>query len=268
MSKVRVIVVAGNGINCELETQAAFRLAGASCVDIVYLWDLFEGEKDLLQYQILCFPGGFLDGDDLGAAKATCNRINFARIKGKNRSLFDEIQRFFSKGGLILGICNGFQLLVKLGLIPNLNKTFTQEVTLTFNDSGRFETRWVDLKVDTGSKCIFTKGIEYIYLPVRHGEGKFVPKDESIQRMIKERGLIPLYYSDSNGFPTMNYPDNPNGSIGAVAGLCDETGRIFGLMPHPEVYLHRTNHPRWTRERLPEKGMGLLLFENAVRYFT
>jgi phosphoribosylformylglycinamidine synthase len=169
---------------------------------------------------------------------------------------------------MILGVCNGFQLMVKLGLIPSLEDHHgDQEVTLTFNDSGRFEDRWVYLKINPKSPCLFTKGMKGVYLPIRHGEGKFIPEDEAVQGELKRRGLIALQYSNETyRKPATEYPLNPNGSIDAVAGICDDTGRLLGMMPHPEAYLHRTNHPRWTREELPEEGMGLAFFRNAVQY--
>jgi phosphoribosylformylglycinamidine synthase len=158
--------------------------------------------------------------------------------------------------------------MVKLGLIPNLKGgDGEQEVTLTFNDSGRFEDRWVYLKVNPDSPCVFTRGMKGVYLPVRHGEGKFIPKDEDVLKELRKRALIALQYTDAScGWPVMEYPLNPNGSVDAIAGICDETGRLMGLMPHPEAYLHRTNHPRWTREDLPEEGMGVAFFRNAVQY--
>ena len=140
-------------------------------------------------------------------------------------------------------------------------------MTLTFNDSGRFEDRWVHLKVNEDSPCVFTKGIERVYLPIRHGEGKFLTADESVTDQLKKRGMICLQYTDDTGQEaTLEYPLNPNGSVAGVAGICDETGRVFGLMPHPEAFHHRTNHPRWTREELPEQGQGVAFFKNAVEY--
>ncbi|MDD5712263.1 MAG: phosphoribosylformylglycinamidine synthase subunit PurQ, partial [Smithellaceae bacterium] len=141
-----------------------------------------------------------------------------------------------------------------------------QTVTLTFNDSGRFEDRWVYLKGNPQSPCVFTKGIDGVYLPVRHGEGKLIAKDSATLWELQKRNLVAFRYCDAAYKPTMTYPMNPNGSAAAIAGICNETGRLFGLMPHPEAYLHYTNHPRWTREELPEEGMGLALFRNAVSF--
>ncbi len=246
----------------------ACRLAGSEVVDIVHINELIYGEKRLDDYHFLNLPGGFLDGDDLGAAKAGANRIRYARVRGTEERLFDQILRFIEAKKLILGVCNGFQLMVKLGLIPNLEgRVGTQEVTLTFNDSGRFEDRWVYLKVNPDSPSVFTKGMKGVYLPVRHGEGKFIPRDEAVLNELEGRGLIALQYSDETfSKAVMDYPLNPNGSIKAIAGICDATGRLMGLMPHPEAYHHRTNHPRWTREELPEEGMGLSFFKNAIEY--
>ena len=266
--EVRSIVITGYGTNCEVEMAHACRLAGSEVVDIVHINELINGEKSLDDYHFLNLPGGFLDGDDLGAAKAGANRIRYAKVSGRDERLYDQILRFIQAKKLILGVCNGFQLMVKLGLIPNLQRNEGhQEVTLTFNDSGRFEDRWVYVRINPDSACLFTKGMKGVYLPVRHGEGKFIPRDGAVQRELRKRGLIALQYSNEQFHrPVMNYPLNPNGSVDAVAGICDETGRLLGMMPHPEAYHHRTNHPRWTREELPEEGMGLAFFRNAVQY--
>jgi phosphoribosylformylglycinamidine (FGAM) synthase-like amidotransferase family enzyme len=268
MKEVRSIVITGYGTNCEMEMAHACRLAGSEVVDIIHINELINGERRLDDYHFLNLPGGFLDGDDLGAAKAGANRIRYASVFGKSERLYDQILHFIESGKLILGVCNGFQLMVKLGLIPHLEGNHgNQEVTLTFNDSGRFEDRWVYLKVNPKSPCIYTKGMQGVYLPVRHGEGKFIPKDEAVQGALKREELIALQYSDETYHePLMDYPLNPNGSINAVAGVCDRAGRLLGMMPHPEAYLHRTNHPRWTREELPEEGMGVAFFRNAVQY--
>ncbi len=268
MKKVKALVLAGNGINCEMEMAHACKLGGADVVDIVYIYDLLSGEVKLDDYHFLNLPGGFLDGDDLGSAKAMAHRLKYARIAGTGERLEEGILRFIREGKLILGVCNGFQLMVKSGLIPAMGKRYGhQTVTLTFNDSGRFEDRWVYLKANPESPSIFTKGLKGLYLPVRHGEGKFIPRDEEVLAELTRKNLIALQYSDSEyGSPTMEYPLNPNGAVSAIAGICDETGRLFGLMPHPEAYLYFVNHPRWTREKVPEEGMGLAIFRNAVEY--
>ena len=266
--KVKSIVLTGNGTNCEREMAHACKLAGSDVVDIVYISEILYGEKRLDDYHFLNLPGGFLDGDDLGSAKADANRIINSKVKGGKESLFDQFNRFISEGKLILGICNGFQLMVKLGLLPAFgNEYFRQTVTLTFNDSGRFEDRWAYLKINEKSQCVFTQGMKGVYLPVRHGEGKLIPQNEAVLKKLHKKNLVVAQYC----MPDMTtiaeeYPYNPNGSIDAIAGICDETGRLFGMMPHPEAYTHRTNHPRWTREELPEEGMGLTFFKNAVEF--
>jgi phosphoribosylformylglycinamidine synthase I len=246
----------------------ACRLAGSDKVDIIYLYDLFSGEVSLDDYHFLAFPGGFLDGDDLGSAKAMAHRLKHASIAGSVEKLEEAIRRFIHKGKLIIGVCNGFQLLVKAGLLPALDGNYgRQEVTLTINDSGRFEDRWVYLKVNSSSPCVFTRGLEKLYFPVRHGEGKLITRDDGVLKKIMDKNLSVLQYAKEDGSnPTMEYPYNPNGSAAAIAGICDETGRVFGLMPHPEAFLYGVNHPRWTREKVPEEGMGLAIFRNAMEY--
>ncbi len=269
MKHVRAIVITGNGTNCEREMAYGCRLGGADVVDIVHISDLLEGEATLADYDFLNLPGGFLDGDDMGAARAAANRFRYRKIRGTNRTLLDEIYRFIEEDKLVFGVCNGFQLLVKMGLLPGTGKREAPEqvVTLTHNDSGRFEDRWVTLKINEASPCVFTKGMREAYLPVRHGEGKFFPASEEVLKEIREKGLDVMVYCDpETGEATSRYPLNPNGSVGAIAALCDETGRVFGMMPHPEAYLHRTNHPRWTREAFPEEGEGVQFFRNAVEY--
>lgn len=270
--KVKTIVLTGNGTNCEREMAHACRLAGSDVVDIVYISDILYGAKRLDDYHFLNLPGGFLDGDDLGSAKADANRIIHSRTKGpgskKGESLFDQFSRFIAEGKLVFGVCNGFQLMVKLGILPAFGgRYFQQSVTLTFNDSGRFEDRWVNLKINPESPCVFTRGMSGVYLPVRHGEGKFIPRDDAVLKQLhKTRQIVTQYSMADYCEIATEYPHNPNGSVDAIAGICDGTGRLYGMMPHPEAYLHRTNHPRWTREDLPEEGMGLAFFKNAVDF--
>ena len=268
VKRVKAIVIAGNGTNCEREVATACELAGAAC-DIVHIAELLAGRVRLDDYTFLNLAGGFLDGDDLGSAKAGANRLKQAAVRDSQDSLADQIQRFIADGKLVMGVCNGFQLMTKMGLLPALDGDYhNQSATLTFNDRGRFEDRWCYLKVDSASPCIFTRGLDGLYLPVRHGEGKFVVQDDATLAKIEAKHLAAVKYSDADyRAPVMEYPLNPNGSVAAIAGVCDESGRLFGLMPHPEAYLHRTHHPRWTREPdLPEDGMGLTLYRNAVDY--
>lgn len=269
VKQVRAVVISGNGTNCEREVANACRLAGAEVVDIIHVAELLSGHVRLDDYHFLNLAGGFLDGDDLGSAKAGANRLIHAAIKHSEETLSDQLQRFIADGKLIMGVCNGFQLMTKMGLLPALGGDYKkQSTTLTFNDGGRFEDRWCYLKVDQESPCVFTRGLHGIYLPVRHGEGKFVVESDRLLQEMEVKHLVVVKYSDADyKSPVMEYPLNPNGSIAAIAGVCDESGRLFGLMPHPEAYIHRTHHPRWTREPgLPEDGMGLSLYRNAIRY--
>lgn len=255
-----------------MEMAHACRLAGADQVDIVHISQLLYREKRLDDYHFLNLPGGFLDGDDLGSAKAGANRILHAVIRkdgdSRNETIRDQFSRFIQAGKLIIGVCNGFQLLVKLGTLPGFDGAyFSQTATLSFNDSGRFEDRWVYLKPNPASPCVFTRGVKALYLPVRHGEGKFMAMDPAtLTRLHRDHHVVLQYSHEDCRTVAADYPASPNGAVDAIAGICNETGRIFGLMPHPEAYLHRTNHPRWTREKLPDEGAGLALFKNAVRF--
>ena len=266
--QVKAIVITGYGTNCETEMAHACKLGGADLVDIAHISELLHGEYSLDDYHFLNLPGGFLDGDDLGAGQAGAHRFKYAVIKNTGERLQDQVIRFINDGKLILGVCNGFQLMVKMGLLPGFNQNYTnREVSLTYNDSGRFEDRWVNLLVNEKSPCVFTRGLKQFYFPVRHGEGKFVAKDEpTLDKIIGENLVALQYCAAETKEPTMEYPFNPNGSPRAIAGVCDPSGRLFGLMPHPEAFLHRTNHPRWTREDLPDEGQGVALFRNGINF--
>lgn len=256
MKRPKVIVLRAAGTNCDLETRFAFEHCGGD-PELVHVNELLRGEKSLKGYQILAVPGGFTYGDDLGGGTVLANLLRF--------KLKDEVEEFIQDGKLILGICNGFQVLAKSGLLPGLNRG-AQEVTLTFNDSGKFEDRWIYLKTEGDGNCVFTKGVEEIvYLPVAHSEGKFLPRDEKTFRKLEENNQVVLRYVDEHGNPA-GYPYNPNGSFENVAGICDPTGRIFGLMPHPERHIFQTQHPRWTRERSRGEPDGLLFFKNGVEW--
>lgn len=266
MKKTRAIVLTGNGTNCEMEAAHACRLGGFDQVEIVHIVELLQGRVSLDSFHFLNLTGGFLDGDDLGSARAQAVRLKHAAVVSTGESLLSQFERFIADGKLILGVCNGFQLMTKMGLLPALDcHYFVQTATLAHNDSGRFEDRWCRLAVDPLSPSVYTRGVDRLYLPVRHGEGKFIAPDQILDRM-EQQHLIPLRYAGADGLPTLRFPDNPNGSLRAVAGVCDPTGRLMGLMPHPEAYLHRTNHPRWTREELPEEGEGVVFFRNACRF--
>ena len=255
---VRAIVLTGFGINCDYETQTALRRAGAQA-ERIHLNDVIDRPSLLKGYQILAIPGGFSFGDDVASGKILANRLRY--------KLGAQIQDFIADGKLMIGICNGFQVMVKMGVLPLFDGGFVQDVTLTNNDSGRFEDRWVRLKTDPASRCVWLKGIGQIELPIRHGEGKFIPRDEQVLRRLQANGQVAARYCRADGaLAGGEYPINPNGAIDDIAGICDPSGRVFGLMPHPEAHVDGTNHPRWTREALPEEGAGLQVFRNAVEY--
>ena len=269
MKPTRAIVITGNGTNCEMEAAHACRLGGFDEVVIAHIAEILSGEISLDDFHFLNLTGGFLDGDDLGSAKAQANRLKNATVAGSDEKLVEQFTRFIENGKLILGVCNGFQLMVKMGMLPGFdNKYLSQSVTLTHNDCGRFQDRWTYLQVDSASPSIFTRGIDKgIYLPVRHGEGKFLCDSAATLARIEDEHLAVLRYSGADyADATMEFPANPNGSINAIAALCDPTGRLMGLMPHPEAFVHYTQHPRWTREDLPEEGDGLTLYKNAAEY--
>ena len=262
MKKVRVLVITGFGLNCEAETAHAFERAGA-VAEQIHLNDLLDGRRRLDEFHVLAIGGGFSFGDHIGAGTVFANRLRH-RLAG-------PLDAFIRSGRLIIGICNGFQVMVKLGLLPGFDGNYVgRKVTLAQNDCGAFRDAWVYLRVNPDSPCVFTRGLEKAYLPIRHGEGKFVVDSEATRRRLFANGQVALRYVNPAGEPTQAFPWNPNGSEGAVAGVCDPTGRIFGMMPHPEAYLTPCNHPRWTRQkiegRLPDEGEGLRVFRNAVEF--
>jgi len=252
-----------------MEAAHACKLGGFDEAVIAHISDLLSGDVRLDDFHFINLTGGFLDGDDLGSAKAQANRLRYAKVDDLAEHLIDQFTRFIDAGKLILGVCNGFQLMVKMGLLPALDGSYLkQTATLTFNDCGRFQDRWVYLKVDSASPSVYTKGVKKgLYLPMRHGEGKFVVDGPATLAAIEEKNLAVFKYSDADyNAPTMEFPMNPNGSVNAIAALCNKSGRLMGMMPHPEAFVHRTHHPRWTREELPEEGDGLVLFKNAAEY--
>ena len=257
----KVLILRAPGTNCDVETAFAFETAGAEA-DRVHICRLLEEPSLADDYQILCLPGGFSYGDDVAAGRILANQIE--------HHLADVLGKFKDDGKLVLGICNGFQVLIKSGLLLESNEDRGAAATLTWNDSGKFEDRWVELSAKDG-KCVFLKDIEKMYLPVAHAEGKFVARDADTLADLDRAGQLVLRYQALNGAQTngsgVPYPDNPNGSTLDVAGVCDTTGRVFGLMPHPERFIDRTQHPRWTRETLDDEGAGLAVFKNAVGYF-
>jgi len=258
MKTIHACILSGLGINCEEETFAACRLAGAS-PQIVHLSKLLQETVSLLDFQMLIIPGGFSFGDELGSGKRMANRLKYGKtVSGK--SLFEEVLSFYKQGGLILGICNGFQVLVKSGLLPNISGNFEQEVTLTTNQSGHFEDRWV--KTLWNEECVAPMGKNSgeIPLPVRHKEGQLKTSEKIFQEMI-EKKMIMTQFLDENHQPTENYPQNPNGSFKGITGICSPCGRIMGLMPHPEAFLIPQNHPEHKAEKT-----GLNLFQNLINF--
>ncbi|MBN1383387.1 MAG: phosphoribosylformylglycinamidine synthase I [Elusimicrobia bacterium] len=259
MKKVNVIVLKTAGTNNDLETAQGFRLAGADA-DIVHINKLLRNEVNIKksEYKILAIPGGFSYGDDISAGKIFANKLKYKLEKG--------ITEFAKSGKLIIGICNGFQVLVKSGLLPFTDGN--QSATLTYNDSGKFECRWVYLKTmrnaESGTRNFWVKGLpEIIQLPVAHGEGKFVCY-KNAGDLIKRRGLIVFKYVDEYG-EEKGYPYNPNGSFDNIAGITNTEGNIFGLMPHPERFAIKYHHPFWTRNKNTEP-YGLQILKNAVNY--
>lgn len=288
MAKPRVLVVRAPGTNCDQETAFAFEQAGATA-EVAHINRLLSDRKMIDEFQVLCIPGGFSYGDDLAAGRILGNQIR--------HHLSDFLFQFRDAGKLILGICNGFQVLMRSGLFLTDEDGSGSLATLTLNDSGKYEDRWVRLSVD-GDKCVFFRDVESLYLPVAHAEGRFVVRDEATFESLSQQGQLFLRYENLESLENsavgasvglgqqaaqgggtsvatqvqkqtgaVPYPANPNGSQGNVAGVCDETGRVCGLMPHPERFIDRTQHPRWTREDIPQDGDGLAVFRNAVSYF-
>jgi phosphoribosylformylglycinamidine synthase len=265
MSQPRVLILRAPGTNCDGETAYAFSLARAR-VDLLHVNRLLERPELLGDYQILCLPGGFSYGDDIASGRILANQLR--------RHLGEPLARFRESGKLILGICNGFQILIQSGLLLDDDPQLGPPATLAWNNSGKFEDRWVRLRAD-GSKCVFLAGIERMYLPVAHGEGRLVLRDPDQLAQLERDGQLVLHYAGATATAmtakhghNVAYPDNPNGSTADVAGLCDASGRVFGLMPHPERYVDPTQHPRWTRGEARTPGDGLRIFANAVAYFA
>lgn len=266
----KVLILVGYGINCDYETEFAFQKAGARA-DRIHINELIGREKNIEDYQILFVPGGFSYGDELGAGKVLANKLRL--------NLEDQILQFIKDGYLVGGHCNGAQVLVKAGFVPAIDGNYRiQTATFTNNDSNRYEDRWVTLK-SISKKCIWTKNLPIMRIPVAHGEGKFYSKDPKLIDKLKENDQIALAYVMPDGNrANRTFPFNPNGSIEDIAGICDPTGRVFAQMPHPERYTSLTNNPQWTREvrkllhegngleKINWDGEGLLLFKNAVQY--
>jgi phosphoribosylformylglycinamidine synthase len=258
----RALVMTGFGHNCEAETSHALKLAGWEA-DRVHLSDLLAEPGRLGDYNLMVFIGGFSYGDHLGAGRALAIRLR--------HGLAAELGRFVADGGLVLGICNGFQAICKLGLLPGFDPfdpDAPQQVTLMHNDSGVFRDDWVRLKVNSQSPCVFTRGLDAMELPIRHGEGKFMVADDGVMKRLQANRQIVYQYCDASGVPTMEFPANPNGSPLGIAGVCDPEGRIFGTMPHPEAFILSSQHPQAARlaalgQPAPQP-LGLEIFRNAA----
>jgi phosphoribosylformylglycinamidine synthase len=249
MSKPNVLILRAPGTNCDAETAFAFEQAGAAA-ETLHINRLLENPSLFQRFQILCIPGGFSYGDDIAAGRIFGNQIQ--------HHLDAELSRFKADGKLILGICNGFQVLMKSPVLLAPDAEHGPAATLTLNDSGRYHDCWVRLETH-GDKCVFLKGIERMYLPVAHAEGKFVARNDAVLKQLDAAGQLVLRYV---------HADNPNGAVADVAGVCDPTGRVLGLMPHPERFIDPTQHPRWTRGEVGSVGDGLQMFRNAVGYFA
>ncbi len=243
---VKVCVITGYGINADNELVRAFEMAGAEA-EKVHINSLIETPKLLQGFHIAGFAGGFSFGDHIGSGLVYSNLFK--------KHLREELDSFITEGKLIIGICNGFQVLVKMGVLPNLEGDWSQDVSLIHNDSGVFEDSWVKIAFNGASPCVWTRGLDDMDIPIRHGEGRFITDNEDVMKVLKDEELIAIRYSDRN----------PNGSEDDVAGITDRTGHILGLMPHPEAFVFPQNHPRWTRENI-EEGYGLRIFKNGVDF--
>lgn len=261
MDNVKAIVLRAAGINCDMETEYALTLAGAQ-VERIHINRVIDNPEMLDAYQIMVFPGGFSYGDDVAAGKILANQTV--------HHLSDILHKFIEDGKLVLGICNGFQVMIKTGIVPGLNgagklSLTDQTVTLTNNDSGKFEDRWVHLQPGT-DRCVFVDPDKRIYLPIAHGEGKIVTDNEETLSRIRQHGFVAFRYVDADGNEG-GFPVNPNGSMDAIAALTDSTGRAMGMMPHPERCVRWTQHPHWTRLKDREGfADGMTIFTNAVNY--
>jgi phosphoribosylformylglycinamidine synthase len=268
MAKPKALIVTGYGINCDEETRFSFEIAGAHAT-IIHINDIIENKSLLNSYQIFAFPGGFSYGDDTGSGKALANKIK--------HNLYEEMMSFINRDTLMIGICNGFQVMVNLGIVP----AFTQpignvEVSLEHNATFRFQCRWVDLAINPHSNCVFTKSIERLHIPVAHGEGNFVAPQHIIDKLSNNHQIIMQYIKPDGSFAQGQFPYNPNGSIMDIAAICDTTGRIMGMMPHPERHIYFMQRDDWTyirevskrkNKKIPLYGEGLQIFKNAVEYY-
>jgi phosphoribosylformylglycinamidine synthase len=259
--KPKAIILRTAGTNCDYETAAAFELAGA-VAERIHINRVIEGDVDLADFEILAVPGGFSYGDDIASGKILANELKYR--------LGDRLKEFALKGKPVIGICNGFQVLAKMGLLPD-PKSFAQTTTLTFNDSDKFECRWICLhrvrEAGAKVKSLWVNGLpDVIPLPVAHGEGKFIACDGTTLAFLEKNNQIVFRYVSPDGQSPV-YPFNPNGAVNNIAGISNDKGNIFGLMPHPERFVWRLQHPDHSIPALDgEHGWGLQIFRNAVEY--
>ena len=260
---VRVLIPVGFGLNCEAETAHAFRSLGAE-PDLVHLGDLFAGRAPaaLSSYHVIAFVGGFSYGDHVASGLVLATRLR-ARLR-------EELSRFLARGGLAIGICNGFQVMIHLGLLPGPDRgehDFVARADLAPNERLGYRDAWVTLRVHPSTSCVWTRGFETIDLPARHGEGRVITDSPDRLESLSQAGRVPLRYVGPDGIPTEAWPWNPNGSPGGVASLTDVSGRLFGLMPHPDAFLHPWHHPGWRRERaerVTDAPTGLAVFGSGL----
>jgi phosphoribosylformylglycinamidine synthase len=254
METPNALVLQFPGTNCQIETGLALGQAGFT-VTRAHVNLLLTGKLHLDEFHLLAIPGGFNYGDDIASGKVAANMLIY---------LLREQVREFAKDRLIIGICNGFQTIVKAGLLPAIDGMFELQATLTYSDIGHYYCNWIKLKNVNESKCIYTKGIDYIDLPMAHGEGKFMVKDQSILDAMYANDQVVFKYVLPNGEPANGkFPFNPANTTDDITGVCDPSGRIFGMMPHPERYLLKENHPRWTSGDGSDSYNGNLIFKNA-----
>jgi phosphoribosylformylglycinamidine synthase I len=258
--KPKTLILRTAGVNCDAETAHAFELAGAT-PHFLHVNQLLETPGLMRDYQLLAIPGGFSYGDDIAAGRIFANQIR--------HHLAEAFADFIQAQKPIIGICNGFQVLVKTDLLPGkLAGQTGQTCTLTNNDSGRFTDRWIHLAARS-KKCIWTANVDHLELPIAHGEGKFVPATEAVQKELWDNDQVAMVYTRADSTPASGqFPDNPNGSTDDIAGVCDASGLVFGLMPHPERFVDAIQHPAWTYRKSSKAGDGLAVFQNAVNHVT
>ena len=265
--KPNVLIMAGYGINCEEETRYLFEKAGATA-EIVHVNDLIDGRKKITDYQVMAFPGGFSYGDDTGSGNAYANKVR--------NNLWEDLEKFVKEDKLVIGICNGCQILANLGLVPGFDGEYgKREIALRWNVTARYECRWIDMKLQS-DKCVWTKGMDRLRCPVSHGEGNFYAEEDVLKKLNEGDQVVFRYVKEDGALANGEFPYNPNGALEDMAAVCDPSGRVLAIMPHPERNWNFYNQDNWAllkekAERegiaLPEEGQGMKMFRNAVEYF-